>query len=182
MQDVVRRFTLDAACEFLFDMTLQTLDSKLTYPHTKQGSGSNTPASGMTREEAFSEALFSAEAVVSGRLNMGEIWFLQEFFKDKSEPHMEVINRFLNPILEEGLAKHAARTKAGLAEDGENTLLDSLLQETTGQVAARLYCSSFHSNCTDREILRDEILNMLVAGRDSVRRQHPISDPWIYSM
>ena len=45
---------------------------------------------------------------------------------------MEVINRFLDPILEEGLANHAARTKAGLTNREGETLLDSLLRETTG--------------------------------------------------
>jgi len=47
---------------------------------------------------------------------------------------MEVIYRFLNPILEEGLAKHAARIKAGLTDREGETLLDSLLRETTGMV------------------------------------------------
>jgi hypothetical protein len=66
-------------------------------------------------------------------------WLLLEFFKDKSEPHMEVINRFLNPILEGGLAKHAAQTKPDLTDDEGKTLLDSLLRETTGWVTSKLY-------------------------------------------
>ena len=51
---------------------------------------------------------------------------------------MEVINKFLNPVLEEGLAKHAAETKAGLTDREGETLLDSLLRETTGLVASEL--------------------------------------------
>jgi hypothetical protein len=68
-------------------------------------------------------------------LKDGDRWLLQEFFWDKSEPYMEVITRFLNPVVEEGLAKHAARTKAGLTDSEDNTLLDSLLRETTGQAS-----------------------------------------------
>ena len=56
---------------------------------------------------------------------------------------MEVINRFLDPILEEGLAKHAARTEAGLDREGE-TLLESLLRETTGLIASKPYRESSH--------------------------------------
>jgi len=70
--------------------------------------------------------------VLSDRLYTGTPWPVLEFFKDRAEPHMEVIYRFLNPILEEGLTKHAARTKAGLTDRGSETLLDSLLRETTG--------------------------------------------------
>jgi len=76
--------------------------------------------------------------VLSDRLYMGTPWLVLEFFKDRTEPHMEVIYRFLNPILEEGLAKHAARTKAGLTDREGETLLDSLLRETTGIVTSKV--------------------------------------------
>ena len=137
-QDVISRFTLDAACEFLFDTTLQTLDSELAYPHTKLRSGSHLSARKITREEAFSRALICAQTVLADRMNIGPAWVLAEFFKDRSELHMEVINEFLNPILERGLAKHAARTKAGPADSEEKTLLDSLLDETIGWVTLKL--------------------------------------------
>src|ERR1700679_3285326 len=106
-QDMIRQFTIDAACEFLFETTLQTLDSELAYPHIKLQSGDHTSANEITREEAFSQALIGSETVVNDRLNSGEMWVLREFFTDKSEPHTEVINEFLNPVLERGLAKHA---------------------------------------------------------------------------
>lgn len=108
------------------------MDSELLYPHTQSRPGDRSSAREPTREEAFSKALIGAQTVLSDRLNIGEPWLLLEFFQDKSEPYMEVINRFLNPILEEGLAKHAAQTKAGLTDNGDRTLLDSLLQEMTG--------------------------------------------------
>ena len=137
-QDVIRRFTLDAACEFLFETNLHALDSELLYPHTGSHSCDQAPAMELSREEAFSRALVDAETVLINRLHQGDMWPLLEFFKDKSEPHMEVINKFLNPVLEEGLAKHAAETKAGLTDREGETLLDSLLRETTGLVASKL--------------------------------------------
>jgi hypothetical protein len=138
---VIHRFTLDAACEFLFNTKLQTLDSTLAYPHIKPGSGDHTSSGGISPEEAFSRALVGAETVLMDRFNCGELWCLQEFFKDKSESYMEVINEFLNPILEECLAKHAARDDAGEVDDEEKTLLDSLLQKTTGCVTPKLHRS-----------------------------------------
>jgi len=147
---VVSRFTLDAACEFLFETTLQVLDSELAYPHTKSRTSDHTSAREITREEAFSQALVGAETVLSDRLYGGRAWVLQEFFKDRSEPYMEVINAFFDPIVEGALVKHAARTKGGATDTESKTLLDSLLQETS-----------------DRNILRDEILNILIAGHDT---------------
>ncbi|KAF9650971.1 cytochrome P450 [Thelephora ganbajun] len=149
-EDLIHRFTLDAACEFLFETTLRALDSELAYPHTQSNSSGQIPNRKVTREEAFSQALIDAETVLSNRLLIGESWPLLEFFKDKSEPYMEVINEFLNPVLEEGLAKHAAQTKAGPTDKEATTLLGSLLSKTT-----------------DRDILRDETLNILIAGRDT---------------
>ena len=131
-QDLIQRFTLDAACEFLFETSLQALDSKLAYPRMKSQPGDHTSAGEITREEAFSRALFGVGSVLSDRLYGGEAWLFKEIFKDKSEPYMEVINKFLNPVLERGLAKHSEHKEAGPADSEGKTLLDSLLQETTG--------------------------------------------------
>jgi len=136
---MIFRFTFDAACEFLFGTTLQILDSEFQYPHTKAHSGNQALAREMTREEAFFQAIIGAQTVISDRLYMGPPWRLLEFFKDKSKPHMEVINGFLDPILEAGLAKHAVKTEAGLTDREGETLLDSLLRETTGRATPRLY-------------------------------------------
>jgi len=55
---------------------------------------------------------------------------------------MEVIDRFLNPTIEEGLAKCAAQTEAGVMDNNGKTLLDSLLHETTGLATLKLYRGS----------------------------------------
>jgi len=111
---MIYRFTFDSACEFLFETTLGTLDSEFLYPHTQHRSGDRKlPTKGITREEAFFRAIIDAQTVRSDRVYMGPPWLLVEFFKDRTDSHMEVINGFLNPILEEGLARHAARTKVG---------------------------------------------------------------------
>jgi hypothetical protein len=177
LQDVVSRFAFDAICEFLFGTTLHTLDSELLYPRTRSHPGDLPgPAAAPTREVAFSQALVDVEKVLYNRLNVGELWPLQEFFKDKTEPYMELINAFLSPLIEDGLAKHAAQTKAGVVDNEGKTLLDSLLQETSGSAAPKnTSCAASLSNNVDMNILRDEILNILVAGRDSVSPHRPFS-------
>ena len=136
---MIHRFTLDAACEFLFDTTLQTLDSELAYPNIKSRSGGHLLTREITREEAFAQALVGVQTVLTDRVHNGEAWVLTEFFKDKSAPYMEIVNEFLNPLLERGLAKHAARTTTGPADGEGKTLLDSLLEETTGWFTLKLY-------------------------------------------
>lgn len=133
------------------------------------------PPAAPTREVAFAQALVDVEKVLYNRLNVGELWPLQEFFKDKTEPYMEVINSFLSPLIEEGLAKHAAQTKAGVVDNEGKTLLDSLLQETSGSAIPKMLPVPPLSSSIDMNILRDETLNILVAGRDSVSPHHPLS-------
>jgi len=120
------------------------LDSELIYPRTQSHSGGLVSAGETTREEAFARALIGVETLLSERMYTGGPWPLLEFIKDKSEPYMEVINRFLEPVLEGGLAKHAAETKAGLADHEGKTLLDSLLRETTGWVTSKLHRGPSH--------------------------------------
>jgi len=136
---MIYRFTFDSAYEFLFETDLKTLDSELLYPHTQNHSRDRVSTGGMTREEAFFEAAIGAQTVLSDRVYMGPPWLLVEFFKDRSGPYMEVINGFLNPVLEEGLARHAARTEAGITDRDGGTLLDSLLRETIGRVTSKLH-------------------------------------------
>ena len=93
----------------------------------------------MTNEEAFSQALVGVGETLSDRMYGGETWVLGEFFKDKTEPYMEVIRKSLDPILERGLAKHPARTESEPTDSEGKTLLDSLLQKTTGWVTLKLY-------------------------------------------
>jgi len=120
-------------------MTLHTLESELSYPHTRPHSGDKVSA-----EEIFSRALIGAETALTDRFYLRDLWPVLEFFNDKSEPHMKVIDMFLKPLLEEGLAKHAAQTKAGLADYEGKTLLDSLLRETTGWVTPKFHRRPSH--------------------------------------
>lgn len=71
-------------------------------------------------------------------------------FGDATIDDNEVIDGFIGPILKEALSKKEANEDAGVKinpSDEEDTLLNSLLSQTD-----------------DYKVLRDETLNILIAG------------------
>ncbi|KAI0353450.1 cytochrome P450 monooxygenase pc-3 [Trametes cingulata] len=152
-QDLVLRFTLDSATEFLFGTCVRTLQSDLPYAHNDPAP-SKSPAE-VNAAEKFSRALLGAQSILALRLRYGWSWVLPEFFKDQCEDHMRVIDAFLQPILDEAIAKN--RGKVGDVQgdkedigDEDETLLDHLVKITDDPV-----------------VLHDETLNILFAGRDT---------------
>ena len=82
---------------------------------------------------------------------VGEEWPLYEPFKDKVLPNRKILNSIMEPIVEEALRKHAVGQ--GKPSDGEEeTLLRHLVSQTQ-----------------DKVVITDELINLLLAGRDTVR-------------
>ncbi|KIM86354.1 hypothetical protein PILCRDRAFT_816295 [Piloderma croceum F 1598] len=149
-QDVVSRFTLDSASEFLFGKNVDSLAEYLPYPHHVAGS----QATGPTSVDAFGAAFAEAQFIISERGRFGWIWPLLEIFHDKTEAPMKIVNAFLDPIMKDAIEKHQSRSTSSLNDtdkvSDDETLLDHLVKLTT-----------------DRTVLRDEILNIMIAGRDT---------------
>ncbi|KAJ7499692.1 cytochrome P450 monooxygenase pc-3 [Mycena latifolia] len=147
IQDVASRFTLDSATEFLFGKSADSLSAGLAYPDS---SSRQNPASFLSHpSNTFVNAFLEGQRLHVARSRFGSKWPLNEFWKDRVKPHREVIDQFIEPILNEALMKKAGcSTQDSKAE--ADTLLSHLLQGTD-----------------DKQIIRDEILNILVAGRDT---------------
>ncbi|KAF7304520.1 Cytochrome P450 [Mycena chlorophos] len=145
MQDLVGRFTMDTATAFLFGRDVKSLDEGLPYPHYVQQS--TIGLSGDGEAHGFAAAFQEAQLVTALRMRLGANWPLAEFWVDKLQKPLTVVRAFLDPILEEAIERKKA--KGGEVEEGES-LLDHLVNYTE-----------------DRTILRDEILNISVAGRDT---------------
>ncbi|KAJ3737799.1 cytochrome P450 [Lentinula guzmanii] len=150
-QDAIGRFTLDSATEFLFGKDVGSLGAGLQYPKGApieiDLSSFNHPSNIFVR--AFTQG--QAQAALRGR--RGDMWPLAEFWSDKVRIHREEVDKFTNPILEERRKSHLARSKESveIGEDGEGeTFLDHLIRSTD-----------------DDQIIRDELVNILVAGRDT---------------
>ncbi|PCH42809.1 cytochrome P450 monooxygenase pc-3 [Wolfiporia cocos MD-104 SS10] len=160
-QDLISRFTLDSATEFLFGSCVHSLSSTLPLPYNHPSTplaGPNDPPRARDPAEAFPYALQQAQHIIANRDVIGETWPLFEIFKNKTDPHMKVVNAYVDPILKEAVAKKEERIRQGKVVDekesetleDDETLLDHLVKYTS-----------------DPTVLHDEVLNILIAGRDT---------------
>ncbi|GLB44358.1 putative cytochrome P450 monooxygenase [Lyophyllum shimeji] len=153
--DLMSRFTLDSASEFLFGHCVHSLTAGLPWPHNAfyVPPESKTPQS--QRANDFARAFLEAQEIISSRERYGWIWPLTEIFGDKTKEPMKIVNAYLDPIIQEAITKRDAAPKSeeknsdSHAEEGE-TLMDHLVRLTSDPV-----------------VLRDETLNIMIAGRDT---------------
>ncbi|KAF5358877.1 hypothetical protein D9757_012310 [Collybiopsis confluens] len=149
-QDVIARFTLDSATEFLFGQDVGSLGANLPYPASsnlaKDPSIMNHPSN------VFVRAFMQGQVQTAFRVRFGMMWPLKEFWSDKVLPARKKVDEFVQPILEDRqkqILAMAASEKAN--DDGEGeTFLDHLIKYTE-----------------DKQIIKDELVNILVAGRDT---------------
>ncbi|KAG1875454.1 cytochrome P450 [Suillus subalutaceus] len=155
-QDMVSRFTLDSATDFLFGKNVCSLSTGLIYPpsspRSKDVAFANHPA------DKFAHAFSDAQIATAYRGRFGSAWRLSEFWTDRVKKHMGTCYEFIDPILKEALEKNKmlkenidekADAKDRDVKEGE-TLLDHLVNYTEDPV-----------------VIRDEILNIMIAGRDT---------------
>ncbi|CDO72297.1 hypothetical protein BN946_scf184970.g149 [Trametes cinnabarina] len=152
-QDVVSRFTLDSATEFLFGKDVRSLDAPLPYPSTVAPPTPPRvhPADRCVR--AFEAALEATS--VRGRFLQS--WPLFEFWGDRVKKYLRTIDELVDPIVENALKSRAEKINAGIVSNeskeqvrDDETLLEHLAKFTN-----------------DPKDIKDEILNILIAGRDT---------------
>ncbi|GBE84580.1 Cytochrome P450 52A3-B [Sparassis crispa] len=152
-QDVISCFTLDAGTEFLFGASVDSLRPPLPYAHNARPLTPVSPVASAATAESFASAFAGAQHVIASRTRIGWVWPLLEITGERTVPHMRVVDAFLGPILAEALRKKEQRAREGKqldTDEGEGTLLDHLVQFTDDPV-----------------VLHDEVLNILIAGRDT---------------
>ena len=129
----------------LFGSCVDSLSAGLPYPESVTGQIPQTNPS-----DIFARAFTNAQRIIGSRAWIGPVWPLLELFGDKPLKDRDVIDAFIRPILTKALDKKKANEAAGVKinpVDQEDTLLMSLLSQTD-----------------DFELLRDETLNILIAG------------------
>ncbi|KAJ3499527.1 hypothetical protein NLJ89_g10090 [Agrocybe chaxingu] len=145
-QDLIGRFTLDSATEFLFGHSVDSLAAGLPYPPKF---AHLTPASFHTHpSNIFVQAFGEGQIIAARRTGQGPDWALFEFFKDTVKPYRDVVDEFTIPVIREAVERR--EKMKDVKSDGWGTLLESLLDETH-----------------DPQILKDELVNLLVAGRET---------------
>ncbi|KAF8966456.1 cytochrome P450 [Flammula alnicola] len=147
-QDLVSRFTLDSATQFLFGHNVESLSAGLRYPDSSPLA--NSPAFRNHPSNVFVDAFLEGQTRSAVRGRVGPNWPLLEFWSDKIKPLRKVMDKFTEPVLIEALAKKESEKAIQDDADHGDTLLSHLLQHTQ-----------------DTTVLKDELLNLLVAGRDT---------------
>ncbi|KAG1790441.1 cytochrome P450 [Suillus plorans] len=148
-QDLISRFTLDSASEFLFGHCIDSLSAGLPYPHN--ATESTDAIQGDNAAAAFAYAFSQAQQAINRRVSIGQTWPLVEILADGTAQHMKVVNAFLDPILKDALEKRSTTVEFDKKEFADDqTLVDHLVNLTS-----------------DFKIIKDETLNILLAGRDT---------------
>ena len=131
-QDLMGRFTLDSATEFLFGHCVHSLNAGLPYPHNVSYIPSNVLTPEKRLANNFSAAFLDVQFAVSQRERLGFVWPLQEVFENKTKKPMKVVDAFIEPIVADAVAKkNSARREEKVPQEGEGTLLDHLVQVTS---------------------------------------------------
>ncbi|KAI6040657.1 cytochrome P450 [Pisolithus marmoratus] len=156
-QDMVYRFTLDSATEFLFGKSVCSLSAGLVYPKNSVLGQSKEYTSHPANVFACAFSVAQSHTALRGRL--GSFWRLAEFWSDRVAKEMEVCYKFIDPIL-----RAALETKRSMTEGEQST--GQVCNEEKGILEDTLLGHLI--NCTDDfTAIRDEIVSILIAGRDT---------------
>lgn len=120
--DLTWRFTTDAATEFLFGQTLDTL----SFSEADGGFSS------------FISAFAEIQDIIFKRNSFGTFWPLTELTGDSTEPLGNVIKQFVNPIVERALEhKKKMIEKGQQVELDQCTFLEYLAWKNDGEHVCR---------------------------------------------
>ncbi|KAF8994419.1 cytochrome P450 monooxygenase pc-3 [Cyathus striatus] len=142
-QDLVSRFTLDSATQFLFGTDVKSLGAGLAYPTSSHKP--NPPTFNNHPSNRFVAAFLEGQKSISIRARKGQVWPLAELTRDQMKPNRVVVDEFVTPLMEKAISRKQMKNDE---LDGEKTesLLDHLAQQTEDPA----------------------LVNLLVAGRDTV--------------
>ena len=136
VQDLLQRFTLDAAALFLWGHALNTLDLPLTQPgRVVLGPKGSAPADGGSEWDEFTNAFETVAVLITRRGVQGDTWPLLELFKDKTEEPIQVIMDWLEPLVRQAMDRKAKRMEGDAktsAHDEDTVFLDYLSDRTDG--------------------------------------------------
>lgn len=134
VQDLIQRFTLDSASEFLFGTQLDTLSRPLTEPgKVKLGPKGSIPIDRADEFDVFTEAFERVAVLVTRRGAQGTTWPLMELFKDKTEEPIQIIMDWLEPLVKHAVEKRDSMKGLQSPNVDDNAFLDFLASQTDGE-------------------------------------------------
>jgi len=127
VQDVLFRFTIDTATEFLFGKDVESLSGDLPYPSTYKKSSTHTHPS-----DQFAFAFNRVQENIFPRVFYGKLWALVEFWEDVVATDMKIVWKSIDPLIQAALEKKKAAKGVYEVNWDDGTLLDYLVQQTDG--------------------------------------------------
>ena len=127
VQDVLSRFTMDTAMEFLFGRDVETLSGDLPYPSTYKKSS--------PRAHPLDQLVLASNRVQENtflRVFYGKLWPLVEFWEDVVTTDMKIGWEFVDPLIQAALEKKRAAKGVYEVNRDDGTLLDHLVEKTDG--------------------------------------------------
>ncbi|TFK96556.1 cytochrome P450 [Pterulicium gracile] len=161
-QDAMSRFTLDSATEFLFGFSVHSMSTGIPYPHNAPDHlkfPPNVNGFGNPGTDAFAKAFLEAQFRISQRIRNGWVWPVNDVFRDQTTESMEVVNRFVEPIVKEAVKKNGRNFGAAKVDGKGGATMDLPAKEReVGEDETLL--DHLHP-------LKEETTNILIAGRDT---------------
>jgi len=127
VQDVLSRFTLDSATEFLFGQDVKSLSADLPYPSTCNKASPRTHPS-----DRFALAFIRAQEHLFLRMIYGKLWPLVDFWEDVVAEDRKITNEFIDPLIQAALERKKAAKGVYEVDREDSTLLDHLVHQTDG--------------------------------------------------
>jgi len=167
IQDLVARFTMDAAFGFMFGRESHTLKGDLPRAgHAELGFRGTK-----TNDEygIFIQAVDEVQVLLHKRFTSHPLWMVEELLADQMKQPMVVVHKYVEACVDEVFDECAALREKGVAIDPEQaTMAQYLAEHMSGEPS--LYLSPCWGSCvTDRKAVRDQLVLMILAGRDTVR-------------
>jgi len=129
-QDLVARFTLDFATEYLFGKDVHSQSAGLAYPDPPSPlCKTNSSIFDNHLSNRFVKALLEGQNVVAFCSRMGGVWPLTEIWGDDVALFRKDLNQFVELLIQDAINRK--QQKKDVNEGG--TLLDLLVDQTTGE-------------------------------------------------
>ena len=83
---------------------------------------------------SFAAAFEMAQQIITKRARIGYLWPLFELFRDETEPHVKVIQDWLDPLVKQALSDKLRAEKAGVTDPiADKTFLQHLADSTESE-------------------------------------------------
>jgi hypothetical protein len=152
--DLTWRFTTDTASEFLLGQTLDTL----SFSEADGGFSS------------FIDAFAEIQDIIFKRNSFGTLWPLTELSGNLTEPLGNIVKQFVDPIVQRALEhKRKMEEKGQQVEIDQCTFLEYLAWRNDGERVCTATLRRL-SNYVDVGLIRDQLITILIAARDTVSR------------